>query len=432
MLLVHTQKLTPRIDYVFKHICTRILGLEISFTSVIEEFIAHTGPKLSYGKQPMGNELFVQSHGLLAQQGIEDLNIVVKPWDDTFCFFSVDGKSGVPFDLFSAAFYLLSRYEEYLPHVKDEYGRYPASESLGFKEGFLRLPVIDQWAYMFKKVLIEYFPEMKFPAKKLRIHNIIEAAVPFAYGQRGPFRSTVGYIRDLLKFRIRKLILRTQVITRLRKDPNDIFGYIIDTLKSSRTPLSVFFLLGEPLFFKDSFNVHREKFKLLIKLVGDYHDVGLIFSTEALSRPELQKTEKRKLEEITHRPLLHAMNDRFLVNLPDIYRNHLELEVARDFTMVYENEVGFRAGTCTPFLFYDLDYEIKTPLTIHPIAMTSAAMEGWKKQKIYDLVERQKRLVKQVNGTFSVVFSNTNFSKTIRNRVWHTLFNERLQEYEEK
>ena len=33
--------------------------------------------------------------------------------------------------------------------------------------------------------------------------------------------------------------------------------------------------------------------------------------------------------------------------------------------MGYINHVGFRAGTCTPFLFYDLDFEIQTPLLIY-------------------------------------------------------------------
>ena len=114
MLLIYTQKITPRIDYVFKHMCTRILGIKIGFTSVIEEFIAHSGPKLSYGKQAMGNELFVQSFGLLQQQGFEDVEVVVKKWNESPCFFSVSDKSSIPFDIFSAAFYLLSRYEEYL------------------------------------------------------------------------------------------------------------------------------------------------------------------------------------------------------------------------------------------------------------------------------------------------------------------------------
>ena len=138
MLLVHTQKVTHRLDYAFKHICTRILGVKVKFTSVIEEFISHQGPKLSYGKQPVGNEFFVQSHGLLLEQGFDDVEISVNQWDDTQCFFATGGKSHLPYDIFSAAFYLLSRYEEYLPHVKDELGRFPAKASLAYKNGFLK------------------------------------------------------------------------------------------------------------------------------------------------------------------------------------------------------------------------------------------------------------------------------------------------------
>ena len=44
----------------------------------------------------------------------------------------------IPFDVFSATFFLVSRYEEYLPHVKDDYGRFLATESLAFKEDFLQ------------------------------------------------------------------------------------------------------------------------------------------------------------------------------------------------------------------------------------------------------------------------------------------------------
>ena len=133
MLLIFTKQITPRISYVFKHICTRILGIKIDFTTEIDVFLAHKGPKASYGKQPLGNELFFQSHGLLTQQGIESVEINVREWEATKCFFAVSDKSAIPFDIFAAAFYLLSRYEEYQPHVKDHLGRFSAQESLGFK-----------------------------------------------------------------------------------------------------------------------------------------------------------------------------------------------------------------------------------------------------------------------------------------------------------
>ncbi len=429
MLLVYTQKTTPRISYIFKHICLRILGVEVLFTSVIEEFISHTGPKISYGKKPMGNELFFQSYGLLEQQGFDFIEISVKKWENTVGFFAVSGNSSLPFDIFSASFYMISRYEEYLPHVKDEMGRFMASESLAFKEGFLQQPVVDIWAYIFKNKLLEAFPEMIFPQKKLIVHPVIEAAQPFAYKQKGIFRSVVGYFNSFLKGKFRNIIARSQVILGVKRDPLDTFKWIVNKATRSKFNLTVFFLLGNSLVFDESMNTHRQKFKMLIKYVSDYKEVGLIFSFNSLNDYEMLKNEKRRMEEITNRSLESSINSEFLVNLPDIYRHLVELEVKRDFTMVFRDTVGFRAGTCTPFLFYDLDYEIKTPLIVHPAAMTTLAFQTKYASDIEKVVGNILKTVENVNGTFTIIFSNKDFSSAESNKVWRNIFSEKLQEY---
>ncbi len=429
MLLVYTQKLTPRFSYIFKHICLRILGIDVLFTSVIEEFISHNGPKISYGKKPMGNELFFQSYGLLEQQGFDSIEITVKKWNNTIGFFSVSASSSLPFDIFSSSFYMISRYEEYLPHVKDEMGRFMASESLAFKEEFLDQPVVDIWAYIFKDKLLEAFPEMIFPTKKLIVHPVIEAAQPYAYKQKGIFRTTVGYANSLFQGRLRNIIARSQVILGIKRDPLDTFKWIVSKATRSKFNITVFFLLGNSLIFDESLNTHRQKFKMLIKYVSDYKEVGLIFSFNSLGNYEMLKSEKRRMEEITNRSLGSSMNSEFLVNFPDLYRHLVELEVKRDFTMVFRDTVGFRAGTCTPFLFYDLDYEIKTPLVVHPAAMTTLAFKTKYASDIEKIVNNTIKSVEEVNGTFTMIFSNKDFSSTESNKVWRSIFSEKLEEY---
>ena len=426
MLLIYTQKLSPRIIYVFRHICTRILDIEIAFTSVIEEFISHNGPKLSYGKQPLGNELFIQSIGLLSEQGVESVSIQVKDWGETKCFFGVSNRSALSFDIFSASFYLLSRYEEYLPHLKDSKGRYPSSESLGFKEGFLEQPVIDIWAYKFKDLLSEVFPNLVFPKKELAIHSVVLANEPYAYIQKGFFRSFIGYIGDFGKFRIRSVIRRSKVLLGIKKDPYDTFNWIINVNQKSERKLSVFFLLGEALTFKAGLNTRRLKFKLLVKMVADYAEVGLMFSSHSLKYYDELKAEKKRFEEITHRTLLNSTNANNLVSLPDIYRSLVELEIERDFTMTFEDSIGFRAGTCTPFLFYDLDYEVRTPLVIHPVAAMTTAFEGKFASDINKTVLRIMNSVEKVNGTFTMVFSNTDFTQEEGNKIWRSIFTDKL------
>ena len=430
MLLVYTQKKTPRITYAFRHICTRILGLETRFTSTIEEFVAHNGAKLSYGKQPLGNEMFIHSQGLLTQQGFEAIDVVIKDWVDTKCFFSAISNSAVPFDIFSASFYLMSRYEEYLPHVKDSMGRFPFSQSLAHREGFLRQPVVDIWAYKFKTILLGSFPDLVFPLKKMKIHNVIDASQPFAFIQRGFLRSFIGFFSDLWKLKMRSIITRSQVLMTLRKDPFNTFNWIINTARRSSSQHTIFFRLGDSSDFKEGMNTKRLKFKLLVKYISDYKEVGLIFSSETLSDYEEVKKEKERMEEMTNRILLSSMNAHYMVNLPAIYRNLVELELERDFTMVYENEVGFRAGTCTPFLFYDLDSETKTPLIIHPIALTTSAFDKKYESEINKTFKKLFDSVNRVNGTFTMVFSNRDFTSSEKNKIWRSIFSEKLQIHE--
>lgn len=432
MLLIYTPKITPRVEYSFKHICKRILNIEIGLTNDENDFRSYEGAKISYGKKPLDAEVFFQSAGFLEQQGIETVEIIVKPWEETFCFFSVSQISSLPFDIFSASFYMLSRYEEYLPHVKDEKGRFTAVESLAHKEGFLMQPVVDIWAYKFRNVLLAHFPELLLETKpkEMSITSLIEASEPFIYAQKGIFRTIVGVLTDLLNGKFRKLLTRTKVILRLKRDPYDTFKWIVNTLKHSNFKVIVFFMLGEATSINKSMNFHRKKLKLLIKYINDYTETGLIFSFKSLKNPELLKKEKKHLESITHRAVQSSINAELLVNLPEIYRQLIELEVRNDYTMVFSDMPGFRAGTCTPFLFYDLDYEVKTPLLLHPVAahtqMFSAAKYSNSKERT---VNELLKAVASVNGHFLMIFSNKDFSSDSQSQIWKKIFSEKLNSY---
>ena len=75
------------------------------FTNVIEVFIAHSGPKMSYGAQPLGSEFFIKSNGLLFEQGLSDVKLVFKKWEKIQVFFMLEKKVIYPLIFFSAAFF---------------------------------------------------------------------------------------------------------------------------------------------------------------------------------------------------------------------------------------------------------------------------------------------------------------------------------------
>ncbi|MEY8868714.1 hypothetical protein EVU94_12560 [Flavobacteriaceae bacterium 144Ye] len=423
MLLVFTHKITPRLSYAFKHICTRILGVPVSFTTTIEEFIAHESLKISYAKQPLSNEIFIRSHELLFEQGLNDVEIHVHDWDTTKAFFSTSEKSSLPYDIFAATFYLLSRYEEYLPHVKDEYGRFLAKESLAFKNGFLHQPVIDIWAYKFKSVLQAQFPDFEFPKKSYSIQPVIDVPMAYYFRQKGLLRTIGGTLGDLFRFKFRQFYQRYLVLFGFQRDPYDTFKWIITKQKQTKFKFVVFFLIGDYSTYDKNINVNRKQFVSLIKSVSDYCKVGLKASYFALEDIEVLKKEKKKMESIVNYGLEASRHSFSKLNLPESYRNLIELEVKQDFTMGYINELGFRAGTCTPFQFYDLDYEVQTPLQINAFHCIDYAL--LKRQSFLDKKQELERLiqqVKQVNGTFTPVFHNYTFGDDVRWKGFRDLF----------
>jgi len=426
MILIYTHKITSRVNYIFKHIFTRILQIEIEFTTKVEDFVAYNGPKLSYTKVALGNEFFIKSHKLLFQQGINDIDISMAKWEGVPCFFGVGTKSTIPFDIFSASFYLITRYEEYLPHVKDIHGRFSATESMAFKNKFLEKPVIDIWAYKLLKVIKERFPEYTHTRRKFMFISTIDVDNAYAYKHKSLIRSVGGLLKDTYKLNVFNVWDRIAVLFNFKKDQFDTFSEILRLKKEFEVRTIFFFLVADYTSFDTNTSVSKRKFRLLIKEMVDYARVGLHPSYYTMHNAAMLKKEKERLEGITHMTTIRSRQHYLRFSIPKTYQNLIDLEIKEDYSMGYASHVGFRASTCTPFYFYDLDFEIQTPLKIFPFALMDTTLNDYMKLtpkqslgKIRDI----KNQVKRVDGTFITLFHNESLSGYLRWRGgWSRLY----------
>ena len=245
----------------------------------------------------------------------------------------------------------------------------------------------------------------------------------YYYKQKGLIRTLGGTLGDLLRLKLKQFYERYLVLLGFRRDPYDTFKWIINKQKNSKFKFVVFFLIGDYSTYDKNISVNKKQFVSLIKSVADYCKVGLKVSYFGLESSEILKKEKNKMEAIINYNLEASRHSFSKLNLPESYRNLIELEVKQDFTMGYINHLGFRAGTCTPFQFYDLDYEIQTPLQVNSFHCIDFAL--LKKQSLLDKKEELQRLmyqVQKVNGTFTPVFHNYTFSDDPRWKGFRELF----------
>ena len=430
MLLVYSHKITPRIRYIFKHIFTRVLLIPVSFTTKVEDFVAHNDLKLSYTKTALGNEFFIKSNNLLFEQGVNDMEIIIQKWDDVPCFFGTNAKSTIPFDIFAASFYLITRYEEYLPHVKDVHGRFTAEQSLAYKYKFLEKPLIDVWAYKFLEILKEKYPEYPYKKRNYTYVSTIDVDNAFAYKYKSFIRSTGGFFSDVFRFQLRNLWDRLAVNFNLKKDPSDTFSKILHLKKEYNITTIFFFSIGDYTTFDTNVSASKTKYRLLIKEMQDYARVGLHPSYFTNQNPVLLKKEKERLENITNTPVRKSRQHYLRFSLPETYQNLIDLEIEEEYSMGYASNVGFRASTCTPFYFYDLDFEIQTPLKIFPFALMDTTLNDYMKLTPKQSLGRIRDLrneVKAVDGMFITLFHNESLSDYLRWKGWKRLYESMLK-----
>lgn len=429
MLLIYTHKITPRFSYTMKQVLTNILGIEIGFTTKVEDFIKHSEAKITYTKQPLQNEFFVRSNDLLFEQGINDIQISIIDWESAPCFFPTGERSNVPYDVFAASFYLLSRYEEYLPHVKDIHGRFSPKDSLGYQNEFLSKPVVDIWAHKLLQLLLERFPDLIYGNRKFKYESIIDVTSSHCYSNRGVIRGMAGFLLDLGTLRLKRVFERIAVGLKIRKDPYDNFSQLIAWHKKFKVQSIFFFQFANYSKYDKNVSTNSNTFKSLIKYIGDYSKVALATSYSSFTNTSLLKSEKQDLENVVNRPVNSSRMRYNRVDIPDTYRNLIEAEFTDDFTMGYSHEIGFRAGTCTSFQFYDIPLEVQQPIKIHPFAIHDYALVGLKnKTEILSVIKDISEEVRNVNGKLITVFSNELLGGKGKHN-WKSIYKEILTKY---
>ncbi|MFO7701692.1 MAG: carbohydrate esterase [Psychroflexus maritimus] len=409
-ILVFTPQLNSRIQYTFDHLLHQVLGFELQYTYKIEEFVAFDGPKFSYGKNPLGGELFVEEFGLLNEHGFEDIDINVSDWGGLPCFFRVSEQSEVEFDFFSATFYLISRYEEYQPYVKDDDEGFPIEESLAFKNGFLHLPLVDLYAHKFFKILKNKFEVLKLPKKLSKTNIIFAVESAFAYQEKSFFRQVGGAFYDLYHLNVNKLWERIQVNFKFKKDPYNVFEELRKLKNKSEYKFIFLFQLSDFSVKNRNINHNKRTYQHLIKSVGDHFTTGMLIGYDALKQAAILIEEKKRWEGIAKVDLKVTGNKKYSLNFPDAYINLGKMGVKSDYSLGYPKHIGFRASTSTAFKFYDLDLEQATPLTIHPCVFNSEILQHQELEQVKHQLYMLRKSSKKVRGEFNLLMENSDYT----------------------
>ncbi len=424
-IFIYTHKTTPRVKYIFNLIFKDCLGLTFTITNSIEDYKVYEGNKFTYTNQELESEFHITACNLLFEYGIKEQTIQMQNHDLYHKYFFKTYHSALPFDLFAAAFYLISRYEEYLPFIPDTFNRFEAENSLAHQYDFLRLPLVNSWISEFEKLLTTKFKNIDILKPNYTYTSTIDIDNAYKYKQKGIMRTIGGYLKSIVKLDKHSLIDRTSVLLKKEKDPFDSYDYQLSIQKKYNINVICFFLLGDYGVNDKNHPSNNSNFQKLIKHLSDYTIPGIHPSFGSNASRNQVKIEINRLAKITHRDISVSRQHYGMLKFPDTYSTLLEHAITDDYSMGYSNYNGFRASYCLPFYWYDLDDELETGLKIHPFSLCETSLRFKDSATVETAPIIALEIINQVkkyNGELITIFHNDTMGTASIWREWSKVY----------
>lgn len=430
MILIYSQHITSRLHYITK----TLFGEQFALTDSKEKFIEHSGAKINYSSESIDSTAFqITPHSLLFETEIKQQEINCFNWNGLKVFFKTTGD--IPFDIFAASFYLLSRYEEYLPHQKDEYGRYAHTNSLAYKENFLQLPLVNLWLNELEKV-----SGYKFQVTSFKYIPTYDIDIAFAYQHQPLWLNVFGFYRDLFVGNFERVIERGNVYSGNKKDPFDVYDWL-DRLHEQHqlNPLYFFLVAQKRKGVDKNISPRKKAMQDLIKQTAAKYESGIHPSWQSGGRwtadgkpseeNDLLKNEILILQNITQHNVTKSRQHYLRFTVPQTFRRLIAAGITDEYSMGYGTINGFRASYTMPFYWFDLEKNETTNLLLHPFCFMDANSIFEQKYSVEQTAEELQHyfdVVKKVNGELVTLFHNHFLTEQEQWIGWRKMYEEFL------
>ncbi|MBV6406219.1 MAG: hypothetical protein IT228_05550 [Flavobacteriales bacterium] len=401
MLHVLLEHPSPRARWVVEHTLGRMLGLSLQITADADTFARAEGPKLSYGTVPVQGAVHVPWSGALTDLPAHD------PPQAKVDGMPVLFPHGGSFDLFAATFFLLALVDEQRCPARDPHGRIPSAALFTVRSALADKPWVDHWVLALGDRLRQRWPALSFN-RTYRHLVTVDMDNLLRYAGRPVGRALGATLKDLVQLRAGAVLERWAVRWGLRPDP---FLRAVDLAQrctaGSAAPVLFLLLRGDgphdhavvPDRWTDEL---RTRLRGTADLRPGLHPSYATRDDAARMAAEVALF-KQHLE-----PRVLVSRQHFLRwHLPDTLRSLAAAGFAEEHSLGFVDRSGFRAATCTPFPWYDLEHERATDLVLWPFAAMDSALiaqHGGKVHAVTAAMCAASDHVRAVGGTFVSVW----------------------------
>lgn len=296
-----------------------------------------------------------------------------------------NGNGHLNLDVFGAAFFMLSRYEELVVTERDKHDRFPAAASIAYEAGFLDRPIVDEYVEILWAAMQQVWPELERKPRQGKVLVSCDVDQPFdrvGSNVKKLFRSIAGDIvkRKDLKLaykRVRNFIESPK--GNLKFDPYYTFDWYMDVCEQNNLKAIFYFITDHTGGAIDgTYTMNEPRVLSLIKKIAERgHEIGVHGSYNSFNDPQQILKERQILVDLCQKLGVGSpvMGNRQHYLRWDSARTPDYLDSAGyeyDTTGSFADMAGFRYGTAREFSMWSWQKKTGLRLKQRPLIV----MEG--------------------------------------------------------
>lgn len=426
-ILVYCEQDSIRLKYIVNELLESRASLHVHYTQSLQYF-AHSEIKIkiAYAQvKPDVKCVHMKPNGLLSQSEIEPQQIEISTDNEWHHIFFTTHHADLPFDLFAAAFFLITRYEEYLPHSKDVHTRFDHTSSVAYKHGFLDFPLIDHWVMALVKNCELYFEVGIKHNKQFQFISTIDVDYAYLYKGIGIKRWWRKFVKSAANFRFGEMYTQLLVLVALKKDPYDTYDYVNQIAGGLNSKPLCFYLIGRTTDFDKNIEPDSFHLKPLLRRLSKYFIMGVHPSYNSYNSAKLVAYEKDLLQQKLNDTVVISRQHYLRFSIPHTYHILDQSGITDDFSMGYANHTGFRASTCNPFLFFNLQINKPEKIVIHPTCIMDTTLRYAMKltpEKAMEQTQYFIDVIKKYHGDCILIWHNSSLSHIDGWQPWQKVY----------
>ncbi len=350
-----------------------------------------------------------------------------------------DKEINIDIDIFGAAFFMLSRYEETHTSKLDKHNRFPVEQAMAYKNGFLLRPIIDEYVEILWSAMQQLWPQIKRKKRQYEIVPTHDVDTPYLANTLSASHLIRRAGGDIF-YRKNPLLAAKTVASFIQYklsgnipsyDVYNIYDWFMDLSEQGGVKSRFYFMtdLEPDNFYGGRYDIENAHVMALMKKIADHgHEIGIHPTAESYNKEGIIAAQAKRLRQAMannnikqdylggRQHYLRWQTDK----TPSLWA---EAELDYDSTLSHAEHVGFRCGTCHSFALWDFKEQKELKTKEHPLILMECSLVGknymdYNFDQAIKTIGQLKQAVKTVNGRFIFLWHNSALLSTEDRRLY--------------